>query len=70
MSFPFVVVQFPEMAGFIHGEESNKFENGLGKYNNNNNNASSLDTIRAKNTLVWCNDLLWALLLHKANTAS
>lgn len=24
-------VQFPEMVGFIHGEESNKFENGLGK---------------------------------------
>lgn len=23
-------VQFPEMAGFINGEESNKFENGLG----------------------------------------
>lgn len=23
--------QFPEMEGFIHGEESNKFENGLGK---------------------------------------
>ncbi|XP_037303794.2 inositol polyphosphate 1-phosphatase [Pungitius pungitius] len=24
-------VQFPEMEGFIHGEESNKFENGLGE---------------------------------------
>ena len=24
-------VQFPEMVGFIHGEESNKFENGHGK---------------------------------------
>uniref|UniRef100_A0A672R2W2 Uncharacterized protein n=1 Tax=Sinocyclocheilus grahami TaxID=75366 RepID=A0A672R2W2_SINGR len=22
---------FPELTGFIHGEESNKFENGLGK---------------------------------------
>ncbi|XP_037534858.1 inositol polyphosphate 1-phosphatase [Nematolebias whitei] len=26
-----VGAQFPEMAGFIHGEESNKFENGLGE---------------------------------------
>lgn len=26
-----VGVQFPEMVGFIHGEESNKFENGLGE---------------------------------------
>lgn len=26
-----VTAQFPEMAGFIHGEESNKFENGLGE---------------------------------------
>ncbi|KAJ8358537.1 hypothetical protein SKAU_G00150620 [Synaphobranchus kaupii] len=26
-----VVAQFPEMKGFIHGEESNKFENGLGE---------------------------------------
>ncbi|XP_047437860.1 inositol polyphosphate 1-phosphatase [Mugil cephalus] len=26
-----VGTQFPEMAGFIHGEESNKFENGLGE---------------------------------------
>ncbi|XP_021163540.2 inositol polyphosphate 1-phosphatase [Fundulus heteroclitus] len=26
-----VRAQFPEMAGFIHGEESNKFENGLGE---------------------------------------
>ncbi|MEQ2162239.1 hypothetical protein GOODEAATRI_017800 [Goodea atripinnis] len=26
-----VRVQFPEMAGFIHGEESNMFENGLGE---------------------------------------
>jgi len=25
-------VQFPEMSGFIQGEESNKFENGLGNY--------------------------------------
>lgn len=25
-------VQFPEMVGYIHGEESNKFENGLGNY--------------------------------------
>lgn len=29
--FFFSCVQFPEMVGFIHGEESNKFENGLGK---------------------------------------
>lgn len=28
----FFFVQFPEMVGFIHGEESNKFENGLGDY--------------------------------------
>ncbi|XP_008408180.1 inositol polyphosphate 1-phosphatase [Poecilia reticulata] len=26
-----VRAQFPELAGFIHGEESNKFENGLGE---------------------------------------
>lgn len=26
-----VGAQFPEMSGFIHGEESNKFENGLGE---------------------------------------
>ncbi|KAL4655601.1 inositol polyphosphate 1-phosphatase-like [Arapaima gigas] len=26
-----VCIQFPELKGFIHGEESNKFENGLGE---------------------------------------
>lgn len=30
--FSLFMLQFPEMAGFIHGEESNKFENGLGNY--------------------------------------
>uniref|UniRef100_A0A8C2BXR5 Uncharacterized protein n=1 Tax=Cyprinus carpio TaxID=7962 RepID=A0A8C2BXR5_CYPCA len=26
-----VCAKFPELTGFIHGEESNKFKNGLGK---------------------------------------